>query len=169
LKKTFVIILTLIGIVTFGQENKLDRIENEVNLINSDSTLIESKFEVTNDSSIYIVIAIWHIKNKIYKIEKNSTLNYGEIKSTLYLSDGVPIKIIETESENYFLPDSLVQIKGYDVDIMENYKGISYIYNWKKNKRELIQTGQPTGNSDISIEWSKYIEILRKSIKLISE
>jgi hypothetical protein len=52
---------------------------------------------------------------------------------------------------------------------MENYKGISYIYNWKKNKRELIQTGQPTGNSDISIEWSKYIEILRKSIKLISE
>ena len=33
MKKTFVIILTLIGFITFGQENKLDRTDNELILI----------------------------------------------------------------------------------------------------------------------------------------
>ena len=40
MKKTFVIILTLIGFVTFGQENKLDRIRNEINLPSSKELLI---------------------------------------------------------------------------------------------------------------------------------
>ena len=45
MKKTFAIILTLIGFVTFGQENKLDRINNEVKSIDSDSTLTETEFD----------------------------------------------------------------------------------------------------------------------------
>jgi hypothetical protein len=45
MKKAFVIILTLIGFLAFGQENNLDRIENEVKSIESDSTLIETEFD----------------------------------------------------------------------------------------------------------------------------
>lgn len=47
LKKTFVIILTLIGFITFGQENKLDRIDYEVNIIETVSTLTETEFDLS--------------------------------------------------------------------------------------------------------------------------
>ena len=41
MKNAFVIILTLIGFLAFGQEKNLDRIDNEVKFIESDSTLVE--------------------------------------------------------------------------------------------------------------------------------
>ena len=45
MKKAFVIILTLIGFLAFGQENNLDRINNEVKSIESDSTRVETEFD----------------------------------------------------------------------------------------------------------------------------
>ena len=72
MKKTFVIILTLIGFFAFGQENKLDRIDSEVNSIDSDSTLTLTEFDwvkltgITTDGGG--VLKIWRNDEQICKI-----------------------------------------------------------------------------------------------------
>ena len=43
--KSLVIILILIGFLTFAQENNLELIDNEVRSIESDSTLVETEFD----------------------------------------------------------------------------------------------------------------------------
>ena len=50
MKKTFTVILTLIGILVFGQENKIAEIENQSKSIDSDTELIEPIIDLTNKS-----------------------------------------------------------------------------------------------------------------------
>ncbi|MUU78935.1 hypothetical protein [Winogradskyella endarachnes] len=121
MKKTFTIILTLIGILTFGQESDYSEIDNHTKLIDSNTELIELEFDLTNKSdstnSEYAVLKIWHKEKKIFKIIKEVSVDYGEIKSEIYLVGNKPIKIIESESMNYYLTDSIAKIKGYSIDI----------------------------------------------------
>ncbi|WP_178985971.1 hypothetical protein [Winogradskyella helgolandensis] len=173
MKQTFVIILTLIGILTFGQENEYSNIDNQANLINSNTELIELEIDLTNKSdstnSKYTVLKIWHKKKQIFKIIKETSVDYGEIKSEIYLVANKPVKIIESESTNFFLTDSIAKIRGYSIDIEENFRAVSYITNWNKKQRKLIVSGAPTEEKNISYELNKYIGIIRKAKKLINE
>lgn len=165
MKKTLVIILTLIGFLSFGQEKILVGIDNEVNLIDNNSTLIVKDFEFDNQ-----VLKVWYNSNKqILKIVEIRNVDYGEIKSTVYMKDLKPIKTLESEGIYFFLPDSLSKIKGYDIDIKEEYTAISYILNWNKRERKLIVKGKPLNDKNTSSDLIKYDGIIRKAKKLISE
>ncbi|MEZ4977185.1 MAG: hypothetical protein R2802_11630 [Flavobacteriaceae bacterium] len=165
MKKIFAIILTLIGILAFGQENKMTEIDNQSKSIDSDTELIESNFDLNNESKL----KVWHKEKQIFKIVQERNVDYGEIKSEIYLIGNKPIKITESESTYYFLTDSIAKIKGYSVDIEENFRAISYITNWNKKQRELIISGEPTEKKNISYELNKYAEIIRKAEKLTNE
>ena len=165
LKKIFAIILTLIGILAFGQENKMTEIDNQSKSIDSDTELIESNFDLNNESKL----KVWHKEKQIFKIVQERNVDYGEIKSEIYLIGNKPIKITESESTYYFLTDSIAKIKGYSVDIEENFRAISYITNWNKKQRELIVSGEPTEKKNISYELNKYAEIIRKAEKFTNE
>jgi len=157
--------LTLIGILAFGQENKMTEIDNQSKSIYSDTELIESNFDLNNESKL----KVWHKGKQIFKIVQEKNVDYGEIKSEIYLIGNKPIKITESESTYYFLTDSIAKIKGYSVDIEENFRAISYITNWNKKQRELIISGEPTEKKNISYELNKYAEIIRKAEKLTNE
>lgn len=165
MKNTLTIILILVRSLTFGQENQLVEIDNVVNTIDNDSVLTVREFNLDNQT-----LKIWtNNKNQILKIVEKRNLNYGEIKSTIYLKNMKPIKTIESESINVWLTDSLVKIKGYSIDLREEYSAVSYIFNWSKKQRKLIITGKPTGENNISLELKKYERIIWKSEKLLSE
>jgi hypothetical protein len=165
MKNTLTIILILIRFLTFGQENKLAEIDNEVNSIDKDSILTIKEFNLENQT-----LKVWlNDKNQILKIVENRNVNYGEIKSTIYLRGTKPIKTIESENVYFWLPDSLAKIKGYSIDLKEEYTATSYILNWNKKERKLIITGKLTGESNISFELKKYEGIIRRSKNLISE
>lgn len=165
MKNTLTIILILIRFLTFGQENKLTEIDNEVSSINKDSMLRIKDFNLENHT-----LKVWlNDKNQILKIVENRNVNYGQIISTIYLKGTKPIKTIESENIYFWLTDSLVKIKGYSIDLKEEYTATSYIINWDKKQRKLIITGKPTGESNISFELIKYEGIIRKSKKLVSE
>ncbi len=157
--------MTLFGILAFGQENATTEIDIQSKTIDSDNELVMSNFDLTNE----IKLKIWHKKNQIFKIIREEYTNYGEIKSEIYIVGKQPIKIIESESSNFFLPDSIAEIKGYSIDIEENFKAISYIINWNKGQRELVISGEPTKEKDISYDLNKYVGIIRKAEKLINE
>ena len=165
MRKTFAIILTLIGILAFGQESKIAEIDNQTKSIDSDSELIESNINLINESKL----KIWHKEKRIFKIVQEKNVDYGKIKSEIYLAGNKPIKIVEFESTYFFLTDSIAKIKGYSIDIEENFKAISYITNWNKKQRELIVSGEPTEKKNISYDLNKYIGIIKKAEKLINE
>ncbi|PYE83130.1 hypothetical protein DFQ11_101561 [Winogradskyella epiphytica] len=157
--------MSLIGILVFGQENKMTEIDNQSKSIDSDTELIESNFDLTNESRL----KVWHKENRIFKIVQEMNVDYGEIKSEIYLVGNKPVKIIESESTNFFLTDSIAKIKGYSIDIEENFRAVSYITNWNKKQRELKVSGEPTEEKNISYELNKYIGIIRKAENLINE
>ena len=143
----------------------MTEIDNQSKSIDSDTELIESNFDLNNESKL----KVWHKEKQIFKIVQERNVDYGEIKSEIYLIGNKPIKITESESTYYFLTDSIAKIKGYSVDIEENFRAISYITNWNKKQRELIVSGEPTEKKNISYELNKYAEIIRKAEKFTNE
>jgi len=141
LRNTFVIILTLIGFVTFGQENKLDRIDYEVKLIESDSTLTEFEFDWVELTGIVTdgggVLTVWQNKNQTCKIVEEIGLSYGRIRTTIYLESGLPIKIIETE-ENFGQKNGELNY----TEINEIFKATIYVYDWENDESKIERTGK---------------------------
>lgn len=165
MKKTLAILFFLIRILVLGQETKIAEIDKQSKLIDTDTTLVTSNFDLTNASRL----KIWHKEKQIFKIVQKENVDYGEIKSQIYLLKNKPIKIKETENTYFILTDSIARIKGYSIDIEENFKAVSYIIHWNKKQRELIVSGQPTEEKNISYKWSKYVAIIKKAETLINE
>jgi len=143
----------------------MTEIDKQSKSIDSDTELIKSNFDLTNESKL----KVWYKENRIFKIVKEKNVDYGAIKSEIYLVANKPIKIIESENTYFFLPDSIAKIKGYSIDIEENFRAVSYIINWNKKQRELIVSGDPTEKKNNSYELKKYTGIIRKAEKLINE
>ncbi|MBU2928601.1 hypothetical protein KO515_10200 [Winogradskyella psychrotolerans] len=143
----------------------MTEIDKQSKSINSDTELIESNFDLTNETKL----KVWYKENRIFKIVQEMNVDYGEIKSEIYLVANKPIKIIEYENTYFFLTDSIAKIKGYSIDIEENFRAVSYITNWKKKQRELIISGEPSEKKNISYELEKYARIIRKAEQLINE
>lgn len=167
LKKTFAIILTLIGFVTFGQENKLDRIEYEVNLIQSDSTLTESEFDWVELTGIVTdgggILKIWRNKSQICKIVEEIGLSYGRIKTTIYLENGTPIKIIETE-ENFGQKNGELNY----TELNEVFKATVYIFDWENDESKIERIGKRV-LSEGNCSTFDYEPIIERAKKATSE
>ncbi|MEO9478798.1 MAG: hypothetical protein ABJO28_11430 [Maribacter dokdonensis] len=166
-KKTFVIILTLIGFVTFGQENKIDRIQYEVNLIESDSTLTESEFDWVELTGIATdgggILKIWRNKNQICKIVEGIGLSYGRIKTTIYLENDIPIKIIETE-ENFGQKNGELNY----TELKEVFKSTVYIFDWENDESKIERIGKRV-LSEGNCSTFDYEPIIKRAIKATSD
>mgnify|MGYP003676888110 CR=1 FL=1 len=166
MKKTFVIILTLIGFVTFGQENKLDRIESEVNSINSDSTLTKSEFDWAKLTGIKTdgggILKVWRNRNQIIRIYEEIGLSYGRVSTEIYLDNGEPIKIIETE-ENFRRSDQGME---YD-ELNQVFKAEVYVIDWENDKSKIVRTGERNfseGNCS-TFDYEPIIERAKKAVE----
>ncbi|WP_452231663.1 hypothetical protein [Lacinutrix sp. MEBiC02595] len=141
MRKAFVIIFTLIGFSTFGQENNLDRINNEVKSIESDSTLEETEFDwmeltgITTDGGG--ILKVWRNEKRICKIVEEIGLSYGRIKTIIYLNNGIPIKIIETE-ENFGFENGEINYK----ELNEVYRETLNIFDWENDEAEIKRIGK---------------------------
>ncbi|MBQ4915475.1 hypothetical protein J8L85_13555 [Maribacter sp. MMG018] len=166
MKKTIIIILTLIGFLAFGQESDIDRINNEVKSIESDSTLVETQFDlgqlmgVTKYGSGYI--KVWGNKKQIFKIVKLTGLSYGRLRTIIYLNNGIPIKIIETE-KNFGYINGKMNFK----ELNEVFKVTIHIFDWEKEDYKIVQTGKRV-LSEGSYSKFDYEEII-KSVKKATE
>ena len=167
MKKTFAIILTLIGFVTFGQENKLDRIENEVNSINSDSTLTKSEFDWTELTGITTdgggILKVWQNENQICKIVEEIGLSYGCVRTTIYLQNGIPIKIIETE-ENFGHKNGEINY----TELNEVFRANIYIFDWENDDGKIERIGKRV-LSEGSCSTFDYEPIIERAKKATSE
>ena len=141
MKKAFVIILTLIGFLAFGQENNLDRIDNEVKSIESDSTLVETEFDwaeltgITTDGGG--ILKVWRNDSQLHKIVEEIGFSYGRVKTTIYLKNEIPIKIIETEENFGFKNDELDYKK-----LNEVFRATIYVFDWENDMSEIQRIGK---------------------------
>lgn len=167
MRKTFVIILTLIGLVTFGQENKLDRIDYKVNFIESDSTLTESEFDWVKLTGIVTdgggILKLWWNKNQISKIVEEIGLSYGRIRTTIYLESGLPIKIIETE-ENFGRKNGELNY----TELNEVFKVTVYVFDWENDESIIERVGKRV-LSEGNCSTFDYEPILDRAKKATSE
>ena len=159
--------MTLIGFVTFGQENKLDQIENEINSINSDSTLTKSEFDwaeltgITTDGGR--ILKVWQNENQICKIVEEIGLSYGRVKTTIYLQNEIPIKIIETE-ENFGHKNGEINY----TELNEVFRANIYIFDWENDDGKIERIGKRV-LSEGSCSTFDYEPIIERAKKATSE
>ncbi len=158
--------MTLIGFITFGQENKLDRIKSEVNSINSDSTLTKSEFDWTKLTGITTdgggILEVWRNENQICKIVEEIGLSYGRIKTTIYLQNGIPIKIIETE-ENFGHKNGEVNYN----ELNEVFTSTIYVFDWENDESKIERIGERVlseGNCS-TFDYEPILERAKKAIE----
>ena len=141
MKKAFFIIFTVIGFLAFGQENNLERIDNEVNSIESDSTLEVTEFDwveltgITTDGGG--ILKVWRNEYQICKVVQEIGLSYGRIKTVIFLSNGLPIKIIETEENFGRKNDELDYGK-----LNEVFKATIHVYDWENDESKIERIGK---------------------------
>ena len=141
MKNAFVIILTLIGFLAFGQENNVAQIDRKVKSIESDSTLNETKFDwveltgITTDGGG--ILKVWRNEKQICKIVEEIGLSYGRIRTIIYLNKGIPIKIIETE-ENFGHENGELNYKKLN----EVFRATIHIFDWENDESKIIRTGK---------------------------
>lgn len=141
MKQSFVIILALIGFLSFAQENKTSEIDKLVESIKVDSTLIKSEFDwveltgITTDGGG--ILKVWWNRNQIVRVYEEIGLSYGRISTSIYLQNGTPIKIIEIE-ENFNQTNPSV---NYD-KINEVFRAEIYVFDWEKDNSKVERTGE---------------------------
>lgn len=165
MKKAFLIISTLIGFISFGQEPQLDQIDEIVKSIESDSTLTQTEFDwkilggITTGSGG--VRKIWKKKINIYKmVEEIKYLDFTT-RTTIYLENGIPIKIIEKE-ENF---ENTKDGRDYSKPI-EVFSALIYVFDWENDNSKIIQNGKRvfTEGSCSNFDYEPLIENAQKLI-----
>jgi hypothetical protein len=141
MKKALVIIVTLIKFLAFGQEKNLDQIDNKVKFIELDSTLVEKKFDWVEQTEITTdgggILKVWRNEKQICKIVEEIGLSYGRIRTVIYLNDGIPIKIIETE-ENFGRENGEINYK----ELNEVFRAIIYVFDWENDQSKIERIGK---------------------------
>lgn len=168
MKNAFVIILTLIGFITFGQEKTLDRIDMEVKLIESDSTLKKTEFDWVEVSGIATdggwVIDVWRNENQIIKIAEEIGLSYGRVTTTVYLQNEIPIKIVEVEENFGYKNDEL----NYE-ELNEVYQEIIYVFDWKNDSSEIKRFGKRNMRDQSCSMYELAESVIDRAKKLIAK
>ena len=165
MKKTFVIILTLIGFLSFAQENETARIDKLVESIQSDSTITESEFDWVELTGIKTdgggILKVWRKGNQIVRIYEEIGLSYGRISTKIYLDNGEPLKIIEIE-ENFRFTNHGVK---YD-ELNEVFRAEIYVFDWENDTSKIKRIGERNmseGNCS-TFDYEPIIERAKKAI-----
>lgn len=163
--RIILILLTLISYVSFGQDRQLIQIDTEISTIEANTTLELTEFDPAKRTEIATdggrILKIWHQKKQIHKIAEEIGLSYGRIRTTVYLKNGIPVKIIETEEHFEQTHNGL-----NDQKLTEVYKAERYVFDWKNNKSTIKQAGKRVLSEDKNahIDYKQVIERARKVI-----
>ncbi|TJY33397.1 hypothetical protein [Pontimicrobium aquaticum] len=164
MKRIFIVLISLIGSVAFGQENNIEHISLIANTIKSDSTLLLLKFNSTNKVEIGIndegALKVWKNKESISKIVEEIILSQGRLTKTIYLHKGVPIKIIEKE-DSFGFENGKLNYKKFK----EEFRATVYIFDWENDVSKIEKTGQRIF-SEGSCSTFDYEPIVEKAKKL---
>ncbi|GAA4277309.1 hypothetical protein [Aquimarina mytili] len=141
MKKILTTILFLIGLLTFGQKNNPKQIDLEVNSIDSNSELTITEFDWVELTGMATdgggILKIWKDNNNIRKVIQEIGLSYGRIRTTIYLTNGIPIKVIETEENFEQTGDGLNYSKLNQV-----FKQELFVFNWKMGEGKYKKNGK---------------------------
>lgn len=166
MKKTLIIILTIIGFLSFGQ-TKVDQIDKEVYSIESNFTLKLSEYDWTELTKINTdgggIFKVWKNGKQICKIEEEIELSYGKIKTIMYLQNGLPIKIIETE-ENFEKTDQGLNYKKLN----EVFKVIIHVLDWEMEEGEIKQIGKRIMSEGTCATYD-YISVIERAKKATAQ
>ncbi|EAR01927.1 hypothetical protein [Maribacter sp. HTCC2170] len=140
MNKAISIISILIGFISFGQEIQLDRIDEMVKSIELDSTQTLTEFDwnvltgITTGSKG--IRRIWtNGKHTTKIVEEIKFLDYTTW-TTMYLENGVPIKIIEKEGGFENSKNGLDYSKHIEV-----FSAVVYVFDWENDKSKIIRNG----------------------------
>lgn len=166
MKNHILFLLIFIGFISFGKEKSLDQVECLVYAIDSDTTLIKLEYdwmelsEYTTDGGG--VLKVWRDKEQIRKIVEEIGLSYGQVKTTIYLQDDLPIKIIETE-ENFGFQDGEINY----TELFEVYSAEIYVYDWEMDDSEIVQKGKRnlSDGTCSMYEYESVIELAKKTME----
>jgi len=140
MRNAILLIFTTFGLLAFGQEYNIDQIENEVKVIETDSALKKTEFDL-EEFGIFRdgggILKVWHDGKQICKIIQEIGLSYGQIHITIYLFNGIPVKIIEVEENFELTSDGLNYEK-----LNEVYRQITYVFDWYNDNAYSIRTGK---------------------------
>ena len=167
MKNAFVIMLTLIGFLAFGQENNVDRIDRKVKSIESDSILKETEFDwveltgITTDGGG--ILKVWRNEKQICKIVEEIGLSFGRIRTIIYLNKGMPIKIIETEEKFSHLNGELNYKK-----LNEVFRATTHIFDWENDESKIVRIGKRV-LSEGSCSTFDYEPTIERTIKATME
>ena len=140
MKKVILIISIVIGFTSFGQEIKIDQIDGMVKSIESDSTLTLDEFDweilpgITTGSKG--IRKTWSKKKQAHKIVEEIKFLDFTTKTTIYLKDGVPIKIIEKEDNFEHTADGLKYSEPFEV-----FSAVIYVFDWENDESKIIRNG----------------------------
>lgn len=166
MKKAFAIILFSIGLVMFGQENRLEQIDHQMNSINSNAELSFSEYDWGKLTGIATdgggILKVWMNNNIMYKIVEEIGLSYGRRTTTIYLINQTPIKVIETE-ENFERTND-----GYKHSKLEEvFKKEFYVFDWELAEGKIKTTGKRVMSEGGCSHFEDYEPILERAKKAI--
>ena len=165
-RNIFFVIFVLFQVITFGQEHTLHQIQKKVQDIEKDTSLIMTEVDwviltgITTDGGG--ILKVWHQDGQISKIMEEIGLSYGRVRTTIYLDNRVPIKIIETE-ENFEKNNQGFNYKN----LHEVFKVTIHIFNWNEGLEEIERKGKRvfTERPCSTFEYESTLERAEKAIK----
>ncbi|MFD2561163.1 hypothetical protein [Aquimarina rubra] len=168
MKKVLTTILFIIGLLAFGQEDHLEQIDHQVNSINLNSELSVSEFDWVELTGIATdgggILKIWRKNNDIRKIVQEIGLSYGRIRATIYLTNGIPIKVIETE-ENFGQTDDGLNYSKLD----QVFKQEFFVFNWGMGEGKYKKTGKRVMSEGGCSHFENYEPIIERAKKAIKK
>ncbi len=170
MRKIVTIIILTLTLTSIGQNTSIDRIDNKVNQINSDTSLTMTQFDLnkvydlTNNGSG--IFKIWKSPSEIKKITQLSYHSYGKTETTVYLENGQPILIIE--NENHFNLKTTSSEPEYEKEMETVYQDRIYCINWELDPIHVETIGQRILTEGIC-GLNDYSGILDKGMELTKE
>ena len=165
--KNFIIALIILKtLIASAQEKTIAQIELEVNSIEANRALTKTEFDwveltgMTTDGGG--ILTIWRDKEQIYKIVEEIGLSYGRMKITIYLTRGIPIKIIETE-ENFELTDDGINYS----ELKEVFKKEVLFFDWELGDAKVKETGKRVMSEGGCSHYEDYEPILERANQAI--
>ncbi|WP_109435456.1 hypothetical protein [Aquimarina sp. AU119] len=166
MKKTFATILLLIGMLTFGQEKNLEKINHEVNSIDLNSELTIHEFDWVKLTGIITdgggILKVWKKNNTIHKILQEIGLSYGRLRTSIYFKNGSPIKVIEIE-ENFERTNDGLNFSKLD----QTFKQEFFVFDWEMGEGKYKKIGKRVMTEGGCSHFESYEPIIERAKKAL--
>tara|TARA_R110000765_G_scaffold125523_1_gene223074 strand:+ start:745 stop:1425 length:681 start_codon:yes stop_codon:yes gene_type:complete len=142
-----------------------DSIEAKARKIEYDPTLVKKEFDLMELTGVVTdggrILQVWLNKNQISKIYEEIGLSYGRVATTIYVDNGSPIKIIETE-ENFGHDNGELNFE----ELNQVFKATIYVLDWENNNTKIERIGKRVLSEDSfsTFDYEPIIERARKAI-----